>query len=117
MDFMEVVDQLADIISRYSETHKLIIGGDMNEDLTSEDSGPRKQYFQEFISDNKLRMQATKPTFVNAKGVEVSTLDYFLYDCTLNDKILKVERLDSVSSNVSDHYPIQLSMCSSILSM
>ena len=78
--FMEVVDQLLDILSRFSATHKVIIGGDMNEDLTSSVSSSRMQYVREFISDHKLYMELTKPTFVNAKLPEVSTIDYFLYE-------------------------------------
>ena len=34
-EFMEVIDQLLYILYRYSVTHKVIIGGDMNEYLTS----------------------------------------------------------------------------------
>ena len=34
-EFMEVIDQLSDILHRYSATHKVLNGGDMNEDLTS----------------------------------------------------------------------------------
>ena len=55
--------------------HKVIIGGDMNEDLTSSVSSQRMRFLQEFISEHKLHMKLTKPTFVNSKGVEVSTID------------------------------------------
>ena len=39
-------------------------------------------------------MEITKPTFVNAKRMEVSTIDYFLYDHDLKEKLLAVERFD-----------------------
>ena len=68
------------------------------------------QYLKEFIGNHKLEVQITKPTFVNAKGEEVSTIDYFLYEHTLIAKILSVKRLDTVICNVSDHYPIMLSV-------
>ena len=42
--------------------------------------------------------------------MEVSTIDYFLYDHDLKEKVAAIERLDAVSSNVSDHYPIKLSI-------
>ena len=82
----------------------------MNEDLTSSVSSPRMRYLQEFISEHKLHMKLTKPTFVNSKGVEVSTIDYFLYDHDLKEKVTAIEWLDAVSSNVSDLYPIKLSI-------
>ena len=109
-EFMEVIDQLSDILHGYSATHKVIIGGDMKEDLTSSVSSQRMRYLQEFISEHKLYMKLTKPTFVNSKGVEVSTIDNFLYDHDLKEKVTAIERLDAVSSNVSDHYPIKLSI-------
>ena len=67
-EFMEVIDQLWDILHRYSATHKVIIGGDMNEDLTSSVSSPRMRYLQEFISEHKLHMKLTKPTFISQGG-------------------------------------------------
>ena len=42
--------------------------------------------------------------------MEVSTIDYFLYDHDLKEKATAIEQLDAVSSNVSDHYPIKLSI-------
>ena len=109
-DLMEVVDQLTDIMGRYSATHKVIIGGDLNEDLPASVSSSRMQYLKEFIGNHKLEVQITKPTFVNAKCEEVSTIDYFLYGHSLNGKILLVKRMDTVICNVSDHYPIILSV-------
>ena len=33
--YFVTVDQFSEILTRYSVTHRVIIGGDMNEDLTS----------------------------------------------------------------------------------
>ena len=83
VDFADVVDQLSEIRTRYSITHRVIIGGDMSEDMTSGVTGTREQY----LSEHKLQMQFTKPTFVNAKDVEVSTIVYILYDRALSDRM------------------------------
>ena len=75
VDFADVVVQLSVILTRYSATHEALIDGDMNEDLTTCVTGTREQYLREFISEHKLQMQLIKPTFVNAKVVEVSTIN------------------------------------------
>ena len=92
------------IISQYAPTHKIIIGGDLN--LTV--NGVRAQYLREFIEEHELKTQPTKPTFINSSGAEESTIDYFLYSHTLSDSISSLRRLDAVITNVSDHYPIEL---------
>ena len=65
------------------------------------------RYLQEFISENNLHMKLTKPTFVNSKGVEVSTIDYFLYDHDLKGKVTAIERLDAVSTVVMSQITTQ----------
>ena len=56
-EFMEVIDQLADILERHSATHKVIISGDLNEDLSSSVSSSRMWNLKEFIGDHNLELQ------------------------------------------------------------
>ena len=110
-EFKDTLDQLSVILSQYAPTHQIIIGGDLNEDITLSANGAMAQYLREFIVEHELKTQPTKPTFINPAGAEVSTIDdYFLYSHTLSDStcITSLRRLDTVITNVSDHYPIEL---------
>ena len=82
-EFKETLDQLSVTLSQYAPTHKIIIGGDLNEDITLTANGARAKYLREFIEEHELKTQPTKPIFINSAGAEVSTIDYFLYSHTL----------------------------------
>ena len=110
-EFKDTLDQLSVILSQYAPTHQIVIGGDLNEDITLTANGARAQYLREFVEEHELKTQPTKPTFINPAGAQVSTIDYyFLYSHTLSDStcITSLRRLDIVITNVSDHYPIEL---------
>jgi hypothetical protein len=61
----------------------------------------------EFPSSNKINFHG--PTFINAKGVEVSEIDYFLYKTTAQ---VLTEKIDD--THVSDHHPIKLKLIRTI---
>ena len=107
-EFRDVLDQLSVILSHYNATHRVVIGGDMNEDMASTAEGARAQCLREFMTEHCLSTKSTLPTFVNPAGVEVSTIDYFFYSRSLTDSVTSLVRLDIVITNVSDHYPIEL---------
>ena len=108
-EFKNTLDQLSVILSQYVPTHQIIIGGDLNEDITLSANGARAQTLRGFIEEPELTTQPTKPTFIIPAGAEVSTNYYFLYNHTLSDGITSQRRLDAVITNVSDHYLIELS--------
>jgi hypothetical protein len=43
-EFYDCIDQLYEIYQKYQGTHKIIIGGDLNEDLNNEKTNKRKKY-------------------------------------------------------------------------
>ena len=51
-DFRDCVDQLYEIISKYKSTHRINIGGDINEELSVITPGRRGQYFLDFVKGN-----------------------------------------------------------------
>lgn len=69
-EFRDVLDQLSVILLQYGSTHRTIIGGDMNEDMTLEENGTRLQCLREFMIEHYLETQPTQPTFVNPAGLK-----------------------------------------------
>ena len=54
-EFKETLDQLSVTLSQYAPTHKIIIGGDLNEDITLTANGARAKYLREFIEEHELK--------------------------------------------------------------
>ena len=58
-EFKDTLDQLSVILSQYAPTHQIIIGGDLNEDITQTANGARPQYLREFMKEHELKTQPT----------------------------------------------------------
>ena len=69
-----------ELIQKYQPSHYIIIGGDLNEDLTNSVQDNRKQYLIEFIDECNLKWTSDRKTFINVNGIDCSETDYFLID-------------------------------------
>ena len=89
-------------------THDILIGGDINEDISRNKSDNRAKYIQQLIQNCLLQVCSAGNTYVNLKVQECNEIDYFLYnrntDRKFSDKII----LDKLERNTSDHYPISI---------
>ncbi|CAG2222940.1 unnamed protein product [Mytilus edulis] len=108
-EFKECIDQLFEIMQKYTRSHDILIGGDLNEDLTKNNKNQRTEYLLQFIKDFNLQVCFNGSTYINPKGQECSEIDYFMYsygtDRNFSDKTI----IKTLHSNVSDHYPIVVS--------
>ena len=88
--------------------HDILIGGDINEDISRNKSDNRAKYIQQLIQNCHLQVCSAGNTYVNPNGQECKEIDYFLYnrntDRKFSDKII----LDKLERNTSDHYPISI---------
>jgi endonuclease/exonuclease/phosphatase family metal-dependent hydrolase len=104
-EYSECIDQIFEIIQMYQNSHEIVIGGDFNEDISKNNNSRRVSKLKELIADCELQINFHGPTFINAKGVEVSEIDYFLYKTTAQ---VLTEKIDD--THVSDHHPIKLKL-------
>ena len=80
LEFHVCVDQLNEICQKFNHTYDIVIGGDLNEDLSKCDSkNNRITYLREFLNENNMKYSCTGKTFVKSNGVECSEIDYFLH--------------------------------------
>ena len=105
--FDDCFDQLYEIIQKFKNSHKIIIGGDFNEDIAKGLKSDRMNIVSNFMSDCELITQIKGPTFVNVYGQEVSELDYFMY--REETRIKSMKKITDLATNVSDHYPVAMS--------
>ncbi|CAG2248154.1 unnamed protein product [Mytilus edulis] len=107
-EFKDTIDQLNEIVLKYQDTHYIIIGGDLNEDLGNIDRiNNRKDYLEKFVKKTGLKYDNEGTTFVKVNGEECSELDYFLHKL---GKIKPTHKqvLNSIMNNTSDHHPIKM---------
>lgn len=107
IEYQDTIDQLYELYQTYKYTHKIIIGGDINEDLNELTGTKRNQYLRDFLDECSLSYDNKAKTFVNSVGQESSEIDYFLHNLSERDNSRK-QVLDSLSENTSDHYPIRM---------
>ncbi|CAG2249988.1 unnamed protein product [Mytilus edulis] len=104
----QTVVGLVPVVLKYQDTHYIIIGGDLNEDLGNIDRiNKRKDYLEKFVKETGLKYDNEGKTFVKVNGEECSELDYFLHKL---GKIKPTHKqvLNSVMNNTSDHHPIKM---------
>ncbi|CAG2214135.1 unnamed protein product [Mytilus edulis] len=102
-----MIIQLPTLTSRY--THQIIIGGDFNEDIINGASSQRKKCINDFMQDHELSSKETGLTFIHSNGKDATAIDFILYQNKYSENIIDIKKLN-VTSNVSDHYPILLSV-------
>ena len=106
IEFLDCLEQLHAIHERFSATHLILFGGDMNENITVVRDTQRNSACQKFIQDNSLEYSTLGKTFINAVGVETSAIDYFIYGSKLSTHIKGFVKMDNCAALLPDHYPI-----------
>jgi exonuclease III len=76
-EFYDCINQLYEIYQKYQGTHKIIIGGDLNEDLNNEKTNKRKKYLFDLIKECGLSYDSSGKTFIKPNGEECSELRLF----------------------------------------
>jgi len=113
LEYQDTIDQIYEILQKYHSSHLIVIGGDLNEDLSTKPVNKRKGYLLDFINENNLHYTTDQRTFINAKGQDCSEIDYLLVDSRLNSNCKK-RTLSNLTSNTSDHYPIVIAIPCSV---
>ena len=76
-EFKECIGQLFEIMQKYT-SHDILIGGDLNEDLTKNNKNQRTEYLLQFIKDFNLQVCFNGSTYINPNGQECSEIDYVM---------------------------------------
>ena len=86
------------------------MGGDFNEDISSRKDTRRECSLNQIISENRLTTSQTGKTYVGPNGVDTSTIDYVFHGEDLQHRVKEIRIMDDIQSNVSDHYPLLLTV-------
>ena len=79
-DYQEHIDILHSIITKYKNTHKLMLCGDFNAKLLETRDNPHDRMFKNFVNETGLinRVNSLESTFVSHNGESSSQIDYIL---------------------------------------
>ena len=72
--FKDCIDQLYEIFQKFKDTHDILIGGDLNEDLNKSSPDKRGKYIRTFITDCQLTASFSGNTYINPKGEECTEI-------------------------------------------
>ncbi len=103
---LEALDVIHNIMSKYRETHTILIAGDFNASLVR--NKPQDIILRDFMNTHGLTNIGnfgTKPTFISHTGLASSQIDYFL--TTQPEVFLPASIIEDNGLNTSSHVPIQ----------
>ena len=109
IEFSATLDQLHEVIAKYSTTHRFILGGDFNASL-HRSSGPvkRDKLLESFLTEHQLFLPDNfpiRPTFRHEGTGASSVIDYWF----TSDRKLQTTVGIPCALNLSDHVQIELS--------
>ena len=102
-EYQEHIDILHSIVSKYKNSHKVILCGDFNATLLETRDNPHDSLFKKFVSEVGLmnKMSCIDSTFFSHNGKSTSQIDYVL---TKNiKKVTTVKIQDFRDCNTSSH--------------
>ena len=105
-NYEDCLAQLSEIVAKFSSSHRIVIGGDFNEDMVDTKKTKRSRLLSDFLNENKLYFSSSGKTYVNPDGLETSTINYIFYDQKMREMHLSTNRLLAIHANVSDHIPV-----------
>ena len=79
-DYDESLDILREIISKYRDTHAILLLGDFNASLTRNPENQQDRKLREFLKENDMHIQANlhsqdTPTFFHHNGKDNAQID------------------------------------------
>ncbi|CAC5371843.1 unnamed protein product [Mytilus coruscus] len=103
-DYLAVLDELIEIVTKYRDSANILIGGDMNASIFR--NHPRDNDFKNFIHNNNLRIPdncVECSTFYHFNNRDESQIDYFIQNFDFINTYCTYSR---ESANTSTHDPI-----------
>ena len=111
IEYQETVDRICTVIQQHGEKRLVLVGGDLNVDLTKEVHGNKKHILSMMKECNLIVPCAClegKATFYNNEVTPVSLLDYFLIGQEHAGIVQEYIVQDRSALNRSDHEPVTI---------
>ena len=103
-NYSACVDLLSVVVSKYRDTHLVVVSGDMNATVLSSRSSNSDKQFRKFVETEGLKVCTPGDHMTYSHGNGASQIDYILSSA---DIPVQFALLDVVEGNTSSHIPIQ----------
>ena len=102
--FTAVLDELAEIVTKFTDTHAILLSGDLNSSISRYPPNERDQLLRNFVSENKLlSLQDGTPTYILPSGDPSAEIDYILMNNRAREMVTSVSLDTDHHLNTSDH--------------
>ena len=103
-EYKDTLSQLQELLNTYSETHEVVISGDMNASVKR--NRPRDKTLKAFLLDNKLTTTDKYPddyTFLHHNQKSSTQIDYFFFQEAGHLNVENIVIAEHSPTNLSDH--------------
>ena len=79
-DYDDALDALGEILTKYRDTHHILLAGDFNSSLTRNPANQQDKKLKQFIKDHSIHtdIRTDMPTFYHHNGKDHAQIDYIL---------------------------------------
>lgn len=112
-EYAEVLDEIAEIIKKFGNSHIIILAGDLNASLTRDIPNSRDVLLRNFCLEMEISTDVpNEPTFFHVNGNDRNQTDYLLVKECDKHYISSYVAIPfcELTSNVSDHIPVTVSI-------
>ena len=80
-DYDDALDTLGEILTKYSDTHNILLAGDFNASLTRQPENQHDKKLKRFIKEHNIHTSTNTntPTFYHHNGKDHAQIDYIFY--------------------------------------
>jgi hypothetical protein len=112
--YMETLDEVHEILEKYSPTHDCIWGGDLNASMIRAPPNQQDRLLRAFCEEHNLHADTSshKSTFFHYNGSE-SQIDYILVERPLEFEPYNIYDMEAI--NVSTHTPVKATISQRLL--
>ena len=106
-DYDDAFDTLGEILTKYSETHNILLAGDFNASLTRQPENQHDKQLKRFIKEHNIHINinTNTPTFYHHNGKDHAQIDYIFYLPTNTD----AEKTHTFHTQIHPVHPINTS--------
>lgn len=105
-NYKEVLDEIHEIVTKYTPTCEIILGGDLNAQIFPTQPDKQDQLLKNFCTNHQIlphKQHPQIPTFINHLGADSTQIDYILSNTS---KVTEITVMNELELNTSDHHPV-----------
>jgi endonuclease/exonuclease/phosphatase family metal-dependent hydrolase len=117
-EFRNMLDQVYEIVQKYSPSHNILLAGDWNADYEPTSThapvtARREAALSKMLHECELLLPHNYPTgatFIHPNGTDSSRIDFIFANESVSNSCSNFVKHDQLCTNTADHYPVSCSI-------